>query len=55
MTTIYLDKSCIGTVISEVPYVELLSIPRQEDNKWIATANVNGMLAIVELKVTKLE
>lgn len=52
MKTIFLDKSCIGTVISEYPFVRLLSIPKDAGGHWTALAQVNSMLAIVEVRIT---
>lgn len=61
MRILTLDESCIGAVISEVPYVKLLSIPHCEIleplpgvqvEQWVALAQVNDCLAIVELQVT---
>lgn len=50
---IYLDDSCINTIISETPYIKILSIPKQDKNGiWTALAQVNSSLAVVELKVT---
>ena len=52
MKRIYLDESCIGTVIrDEGPYVKLLSVPKQEDGQWTAVAQVDGTLAIIALTV----
>jgi hypothetical protein len=51
----------VGKVISDHPYVRVLTRPRYEEyelvpgmvvGRWEALAEVNGMLAVVELKVT---
>jgi hypothetical protein len=51
----------MGKVISEQPYVKVLTRPHYEEyecapglviGRWEAVAQVEGMLAVVELKVT---
>jgi len=45
-----------GRVIrNENPYVKVLATPHLVDGKWTALAQVDGMLAIIELKVTQHE
>ena len=59
MKTIFLDDSCVGTVISEHPYVKLLTVPKPIGQlhlwgpQWCrAVAQVDGMLATIEVKIT---
>jgi hypothetical protein len=53
MNTITLDESCIGTVISETPYVKLLSIPERDAyGSFRALAQVNSSLALIEVALT---
>ena len=44
--------SCVGTVISEAPFVKILSVPRQRDGQWIALAQVNEVLALIEVRIS---
>jgi hypothetical protein len=62
MIQITLDNSCVGKIISEHPFVKLLSIPKCEIHEtlpgiaieqWTALAQVNESLAIIEVKLTK--
>jgi hypothetical protein len=57
-------SDCVGQVISERPYVKVLSRPRLEidevvpglvQERWIAVAQVNEDLCIVELSVQEIE
>lgn len=55
----------VGKVIREQPYVELITEPKQEEfeipcelkglylTRWTALANVDGMLCLIELKITE--
>ena len=54
---IYLDGSCIGKVISELPFVKLLSIPNwnKENKRWECLAQVNECLAIIEVNLHSLK
>lgn len=61
MKIITLDESCVGTVISERPYVKLLSVPRCETHEplpgiaideWRALAQVNNALAVISVTLT---
>jgi hypothetical protein len=62
MKILTLDETCINAVISERPFVKLLTVPKCEIleplpgiqiESWTAVAQVEEMLAIVELKVTQ--
>lgn len=44
--------SVVGKVISEMPYVKVLTKPRQVDGRWQAVAQVDTMLAIIAVTVT---
>ena len=53
-------QAAVGQVISEQPYVKLLTLPRYEqeeivpgmvEGRWTAVAQVEEMLCVVELKV----
>lgn len=44
-----------GKVISEVPYVQLLSVPAWVDGEWRAVANVAGMLCLIEVTLRRSE
>jgi hypothetical protein len=48
-------EAAAGAVISEAPYVELITAPQCYDGEWRALANVNGALCVVALKVTPEE
>lgn len=58
-----LDQA-VGAVISETPYVELLSVPKFvvyapvggfSSEWWEALANVQGMLALVQVRVYEVQ
>ena len=42
-------------VISENPYIELLTNPRLYDSEWRALANVNFQLCVVVVKINRRE
>ncbi len=57
-------EDVVGKVICERPYVKVLSMPRKElvgivpdglpfHEQWIAVAQVEGTITLVELKVSK--
>lgn len=48
-------KECMGKVISEYPYIKVLSIPQQFNGQWRALAIVNESLCIIELKIKEKE
>lgn len=53
MTEIILDESCIDKVISETPFVKLLSIPKynEQEKRYECLAQVNSYLAYIEVSL----
>lgn len=53
-----LDKSCIGKVISEHPYVKLLTVPTGQiplfgSSQMTCLAQVNETIALIEVTITR--
>jgi len=46
-----LNDACVGRIISETPFVKLLTVPKFNDmaQRWECLAQVNEMLAMIEV------
>lgn len=53
MVVAVLDESCVGLVISEHPFVKLLTVPKVTRRGFAeCLAQVNTMLAWIEVRLT---
>lgn len=57
MFQVKLNNSWINKVISEKPYIKLLSIPKfnKRENRYEAVAQFNNCLALIEVNVIMQE